>query len=419
MRTAAATLTIVLLVTGIFVLIAVAQDPVYMDTVRYYNNLAAKCQNNPVALACIRSHAAYWQCLAIHYNADPSQDTESVCGRGSVGEPSCPAYCPSSPTTGSNPVGTGTTPTANATANNLNNAVNLGVQLWSIFHRPKSENGVAIAPAPEQPEPVPTPADPQADAANLLSDSNALLSSLNSGSSSAGSPNAVPNLDSLFDSDQPSNTSTSAISSLLDDSGQTGSGSPDPTSTIAGLLTQPPSGDTSGINTDGTSNVTNLLQQPPSTQPLPASLAPQDQQINAALQESVDQPDSGQTGSLAQMFQSTGQAMKDGLDNIVTTGKTLATSLANDPIVQWAASDHGSLTTMPLPARGDSPDTAANKVFGQSVVGFGDLLKGMANGPFGFAKGLYLYGTKMVNQIGADLGLANDTILGTDQENSN
>jgi hypothetical protein len=105
--------------------------------------------------------------------------------------------------------------------------------------------------------------------------------------------------------------------------------------------------------------------------------------------------------------------VKDSLNGMITSTKTLASDLMNDPVVQWATSDKGSLTTAPLPAQGDSADTATNKVYGQSVVGFGDLLKGLAGGPVGFAKGLYTYGTNMVNQMGADLGLASSTIFET------
>jgi hypothetical protein len=153
---------------------------------------------------------------------------------------------------------------------------------------------------------------------------------------------------------------------------------------------------------------------PNSTQPtIPANLVPQDQQVNAALQESVDQPDPRQTGSLAQMFQSTGQEMKDGLDSLVTSGKTLTSNLMNDPVVQWAVSDKGSLTTMPPPTQGDSPDTATNKVYGQAVTGFSDLIKGIAGGPVEFAKALYGYGTAMVDQMGADLGLASGIVFET------
>jgi hypothetical protein len=161
------------------------------------------------------------------------------------------------------------------------------------------------------------------------------------------------------------------------------------------------------------------LPASPITQtPIPANLVPQNAQVNAALQESLDQPDPNQTPSLAQMFQSAEQKMNDGLGDMVTHGRTLTSNLMNDPVVQWATSDKGSLTTAPLPALGDSPDTATNKVYGQAVVGFGDLLKGMAGGPTGFAKGLYSYGTKMVDQMGADLGLANSTIVERPQEDS-
>lgn len=51
------------------------------------------------------------------------------------------------------------------------------------------------------------------------------------------------------------------------------------------------------------------------------------------------------------MLQSTEQKVNDGLNNLVTSGKTLASNLMNDPVVQWATSDKGSLTTAPLPAQ--------------------------------------------------------------------
>jgi hypothetical protein len=67
-------------------------------------------------------------------------------------------------------------------------------------------------------------------------------------------------------------------------------------------------------------------------------------------------------------------------------------------------------TTAPLPTATDSPETMANLTQGQAIVGFGDILNGMAAGPWGMAKGLYSYGAKMVNQMGADLGFASANI---------
>jgi hypothetical protein len=193
------------------------------------------------------------------------------------------------------------------------------------------------------------------------------------------------------------------------------SDSSDPTAALRAQLTAQAQAEaeadpTSISESQATQPIAPLSTAPLTGQPLvPTNLIPQNQQMNTALQDSADQPDPSQTGSLADMFQSAEQKMNDGLNDMVTTGKTLASNLMNDPVVQWATSDQGSLTTMPLPAQGDSADAAANKVYGQSVVAFGDLLKGLATGPVGIVKGGYIYGAKMVNQMGADLGLANDT----------
>jgi hypothetical protein len=119
-----------------------------------------------------------------------------------------------------------------------------------------------------------------------------------------------------------------------------------------------------------------------------------------------------QSQALTRMLQSGAAKFTDGLSGLVSSGRSLISNLTADPVVQWAVGDKGSLTTMPLPAAGDDADTAANKVVGQSVVGFGDLFRGMASVTT-WPKALYSYGTKMVNQMGADIGLANDSAFET------
>ena len=385
-----------------------SQSDTHRMAAQAYNNAAAKCQN-PAGAACLRQYANYENCQA---------------GSGSCGAPpSCSTACTGSGATSSTLLPSfGTGLPTNPKAEAVGNLVGLGMSLLLSRHRDSD------AEKQEQPDPAAVQAaraeaDRQrinAEAADLLQESNSLMASLNLPGSAPAAPNAASELDSLLDNGQPSNASTAAISNLLDD-GTTPTAAPsDPTATVAGLLgDSSDSKDSSSAPSAVTNNAPAASPVTSALQPvMPASLTPQDPQINSALQQSSDQPDPNETGSLAQMFQSAKQEVKDGLDNLVSSGKTLMSDITNDPVIQWATSDAGSLTTMPLPATGDSPETTTDKVFGQSVVGFGDLIKGWAKSPtsvLAFPKALYSYGTKMVNQIGADLGLANDTIFGTGQ----
>jgi len=373
----------------------------YRQAAQAYNDAAAKCQN-PAGAMCMRQNAAYYTCIANQLGGGPTCGNIPTCstsctgaGAATAGGTGASGSVPFSPTMLS------TNPKANA----IGNLVGLGVSL--LNRRSNQPVNQPEPEAPPAPDPVAVAAANEAaqqqhvkeQAADLLEESNTLLASMNGAPSGApASPNAASVLGSLFDSGQPSSDSTSAITALLSDTGQANSGSPTPTSVIAGLLTQPPNpGDSSTAQ-----------QQAPGPPALPP---PQDPQINAAFQDSVDQPDQSPPGWLAQIAQSPGQSIKDGLDSLVSSGKALASSVMNDPVVQWAASNQGSLTTVPLPAPGDDPDTAANKVFGQSVVSFGDLIQGMAKGPVGFAKALYDSGVKLVNQIATDVGLAGDSTI--------
>jgi len=99
-----------------------------------------------------------------------------------------------------------------------------------------------------------------------------------------------------------------------------------------------------------------------------------DPEFNKVLQESNDQHDPHDTGSFSQMLQSRGQQIKD-------------------------------------------PETVADLAQAQATVGFVDILKGMAGGPRGVAKGVYSYGSKMVNQMGAYLGFADANFFGGDSQN--
>ena len=222
-------------------------------------------------------------------------------------------------------------------------------------------------------------------------------------------PSATAVVSALLDSDQPSNSSASAVTALLDDS--------QPTSA------QP---DTSGTTT--ANEVANLLDSSKVSDSASvfALPIPSDPQVNAVLQESIDQPDQNQSTSMMQALQSAGQQVTDSLTGLVNSGKTLLSSLSNDPAVYWLASQGWNGTTAPLAtstvtseSATNTPEGVANLVQGQAIVGFGDLLNGVAQGPVGFAKGLYSYGSKMVNQMGAALGFANANIFNADTGNQN
>lgn len=142
---------------------------------------------------------------------------------------------------------------------------------------------------------------------------------------------------------------------------------------------------------------------------MPFDVAPTDPQINEAWQESANDPDEDRMSSLGKMLQSEGSIIKDRLDTLVSAGTTFASHLMDDPVAQWAAFNQGSASTVPLPRAGDTPEEATDKVFAQAVVGIRDLVKEYPKAPLGFARALYEYGEKMVNQMGADLSLAFDT----------
>jgi hypothetical protein len=233
-----------------------------------------------------------------------------------------------------------------------------------------------------------------ADAAQILQASQSDMDSANGNGGEAVTPNAASAVNALLDSGQPSTSSNSAINSLLGDS------------------TRPPA--TATTTASAVANLLNINDASASASAFPAYASlqtPTDPQFNAATQDSEDQPNPNAGASLSQLLQSTGQEAKDALSGLVVSGRTLASSYANSQVVQWLASQGWNGTTAPLPTATDTQDTATNLTFGQASVGLGDILQGMATGPSGVAKGIYNYGAKMVNQMGAYLGLATTTIL--------
>lgn len=212
---------------------------------------------------------------------------------------------------------------------------------------------------------------------------------------------------------------TAAISELLDSN-------PSATSTataVSALLSDgsaSPSSQQASAPTASASAVANLLDNSIVSDSSSAFAgyttlqAPADPEFNAAMQDSTDRPNQSLAANLTQMLQApitTGQQVKDELSGLVSSTKGLISSYASSPAVQWLASQGWNGTTAPLPAETDSQETATDLTFGQATVGLGDILEGMANGHEGIAHGIYNYGSKMVDQMGAFLGLATNTIL--------
>jgi hypothetical protein len=304
---------------------------------------------------------------------------------------------PTTPPAPANPAAAKAAQQWNAVQNNLKNNQqminNAGNAILNNLNSARSNNdGDSVTP-------------PTDDSANIAPDSP------NPGVSEVDFPAATPTpapsssaaVNALLDSDQPPNSSAAAVSALLGDGTQPGPA-------------QPATGGTTTANA-----VANLLDDSKVSDSASAfSLPiPADPEINAVFQESADQPEQSQGGSLGQMLQSAGQQANDAISGLVTSGHSLVNSLTNDRIVQWMSSDQGNFTTAPLPISTDTPDTVGNLASGQAVVGFGDILKGYAAGVLGGAKGLYSYGAKMINQMGADLGFANSNILNDQSGNQN
>lgn len=380
-----------------------------LQLAQQWNLKASLCQN-PAGAACARSYAAWYSCMAYNYN------------NGSCGiRPTCIITSSASGTGGFIPSSSGTTK-----ADQINTLVNLGVSFFNLFHKDAAD----LQPDDTNDEPDPDPAAEAAarqaqlntEAAALLQNTENVLASLNPGGSNSAAPNSASTLNALLNNGPSFNASNTAINNLLGGPPAPAAGTPDSRNTPDPNATNNAITSLLGNSANGASGSSSGLL--PAT--VPQNLLPPDPQINSALQDSTDNPDSNQTSSLDQMFQSATQQFKDGLNGLITSSKTLASGLMNDPVVQWATSDQGTLTTVPLPQTGDTAQIATDKVFAQAVVGFNEFTEKLAHGepvdfvegvisfgPIGFARALHNYQTKMVNQIGADLGLANDTIFGT------
>lgn len=373
----------------------------YGQAAAAYESSAAQC-GNPAGAMCMRQFGSYYRCMANGGSCGAQPSCSTACGRSGgasagLGGLVAPFSSASSP--------------AAAQAQEMGQLFGLGLSMLMSQQSDSASSAqedaarAAAAQAAEDRQ-------RQQDAANLLQESNQTFSQLNSPAtpSSTASPTAV--VSSLLDDPAPVQDGTAAVVGLLGDGGSTAAGGNDTTESVTALLSSP----SSPPSEDGTpppSGAEPATGTAPSS--LPPDIAPPDPAINAVLQESADEPAPSLAQSLPQMLQSDSAQATDGLGDLIPPRQVLAGDLASDPVVQSVAANQGNLLAVSTPEAGDSPDAAADKVFGQATAGFGDLLRGMAGGPFAFAKALYGYGTKMVNQLGGELGMANASIFESQQ----
>jgi hypothetical protein len=311
-------------ITAMAVWLALAVTPVfgqfsdqYRQAAQAYSNAAAQCQN-PAGAACMRTNAQYYNCLS-----------NDLSGRSCGGSPTCSTSCTGAGSgTGTGTPSMGTSATGNPKLDNINNAITGAFKIWSILHPPKSDAG-GEDPLPAQPVPEEAAqaqlAQRQADAANLLSDSNVLLGAMNGGAGSAGSTSTAPNLDSLFDNGAPSSASTSAINSLL---GDPSTAADSPANAVADLLGDSPS-------------PTAIDDQQTSLSAVQTAMVPQDSQTRAVFDESEDSPQPLDVSSSApNLLDALRQKVHDALTGLTDTVKTTATSIVdkiNDPALNCLA----------------------------------------------------------------------------------
>jgi hypothetical protein len=162
----------------------------------------------------------------------------------------------------------------------------------------------------------------------------------------------------------------------------------------------------------------------PDPQALQTAMAPPpNSPLASSFSNSSDDPTSTQPTTLSGVMDSIKDSVTSAIGNVTTSIqdgydsvmgdlsslKQTASSLWNDPSVQFLNQMRkGDYTTAPAVTTRDTPDQAVDKTFGQAVLGFGDFKDGIV-------KGLNNYDTKMVNQMGGYLGMANVQIGGQSQ----
>ncbi|MGD0736375.1 MAG: hypothetical protein ABR976_14575 [Terracidiphilus sp.] len=259
--------TIALLSLVASVCLGQGQAAAYQQAAQVFLTQAAACQN-PAGAACMRLNARYYQCLAAQLGPG---------GPASCSAPTCSTSCVGSGG------GAGLAGAAGSTgANKLVNAVGTGMQIYQLgkaFGLFGSNNSQPEAPADTGPTPEQLAAQQaaaqaaqqqqiNADAANILSEANAMAGTANA-------PDGIP-------------SSTSQVTSLLDD----GSAPPDATTAVNTLL-----GNSTDPNAATTNAVTNLLGSPtsasgntPSTQSLSTCVANNMTNIQACLPSNANLP---------------------------------------------------------------------------------------------------------------------------------
>jgi len=396
----------------------------YRQAAQVFRNSAAQCQN-PTGAACMRQYATYNDCLA-----------NQMQGGGSCGNPpTCSTSC-----TGASATGVGGTSSAGQTMPGVNpraQAVgNLVGQVMSLLMNRHSNQNAAADETQEDPaiKAAELAAAKQqqlnTDAANLLQQSDSLLASINGPTpNSTAPPNAAPNLDTLFDSGQPSITSTSAITALLGDSSQTGDANGDSTSTIAGLLSQP-----AGTGTSPGDNTSDPVQLP--RDPATASLA------------AIDTEEGLEAQSMGPDWVSGLETLKDdalnGLKALVPSpaGQVLSALEKDDPLITDPLKQEiTSVIRDVLPGAGGS-DVTYGSIVRDRFISAGsdkvaDTLSDMKDNiacsgadlqsksahsacmvlmaPTNLFRGLYSYGKLLVNRAGQMIDSINSEFLGPTQ----
>jgi len=126
-----------------------------------------------------------------------------------------------------------------------------------------------------------------------------------------------------------------------------------------------------------------------------------------------DDPGPGTTMSatMSKWVDNSAPPPQDALSDLVPNPPPLESSVADSPQAEWGLQDAGDLTTVPdvNNLAGPGP-TQTDATYAQSIVGMYDIIKGAAQGPIGAAKGLYVYGSKMVNKLAVELGLAQQAV---------
>jgi hypothetical protein len=272
-----------------------------------------------------------------------------------------------------------------------------------------------------------------AEAADLLSSANSLLPSQPSAGPST-QPNSNAAVSALLDENTPSNAATAAVNSLLGGAAPQDTGATSTATAVAGLLdngTQP-----ADANSVPPPPAVNVPQDPNAQQPGDPFYQPpmpdksqwytpptplQDSAMNADLQDSVDQPNPSMFNTLRQQLQSgvqtVRQEVRDELNSLVASGKSLIAPYVNDPGLQAVYHVISNGPTMPVTQPTDSGDTMVNNVAGSALLTSVPILKvttttpvQMLTNPVGTYKNISAPADQMNSQAAGVLGFAQSNL---------